>query len=299
MCGESRTHGSDRGPSEKDLPRQAPRRRPTGAPGLSRRAALAVVELAEQEFPDWDAPIGRPKALSLVQALRLTLCRLRRNATYNDLSEDFGISVATAWEYHQEMVAFLADVLGCPDKEGLSLLVEGTICLVDGTLVPTFNWRHRKDLLSGKHRRYGVNIQLFVDLHGRLVGVSRAFPGSWHDVHCFREAGWVDIVKRSGGGIGDLGYEGESDVRSPIKKKQGVDLADWQKHLKTQFSKVRVAVEWGVGHTKNWRILATRYRSDLSRIDADIQAVVGLQKINELYSERRLTFGRVRKAVSE
>ncbi|MEX5713526.1 hypothetical protein AB1484_36310 [Parafrankia sp. FMc6] len=27
-----------------------------------------------------------------------------------------------------------------------SLLVEGTVCLVDGTLVPTFDWRHRKDL---------------------------------------------------------------------------------------------------------------------------------------------------------
>jgi hypothetical protein len=31
VCGESRKHGSDRGPSEKDLHPQAPRRRPTGA----------------------------------------------------------------------------------------------------------------------------------------------------------------------------------------------------------------------------------------------------------------------------
>jgi hypothetical protein len=49
------------------------------------------------------------------------------------------------------------------------MLLQGKVCLVDGTLVPTFNWKHRKDLLSGKHRRHGVNVQLFVDLHGRVI----------------------------------------------------------------------------------------------------------------------------------
>lgn len=50
-------------------------------PGLSLRAALFVVELAVQHFPEWDRPTGRPRALSVVDAVRLTLCRLRRNAT--------------------------------------------------------------------------------------------------------------------------------------------------------------------------------------------------------------------------
>jgi DDE superfamily endonuclease/Helix-turn-helix of DDE superfamily endonuclease len=268
-------------------------------PGMSLKAAAFVVETAEQEFPDWHKSEGRPKQLPLVGALRLTLCRLRRNATYNDLAEDFGIGVTTAWNYHQTMVAFLADVLGCTDEDGLSLLVEGTVCLVDGTLVPTFNWRHRKDLLSGKHRRFGVNVQFFVDLHGRIVGASRAFPGSWHDVHCFREAGWAEVVKCSGGGMGDLGYEGETTVSTPFKKKQGVPLVDWQVNLNTQFATIRVAAEWGIAHAKNWRILSGRYRSDLSRIDLDIQAAAGLQKINELFADRRLSFERIKLAVSE
>ena len=62
-------------------------------PGLSLRAAAFVVELTMQYFPDWDKPVGRPRALSLVDALRLTL---RRNATYQDLHEDFGIGTTTA-----------------------------------------------------------------------------------------------------------------------------------------------------------------------------------------------------------
>lgn len=271
-------------------------------PGLSLRAAAFVIELAELEFPDWRKPVGRPKLLSLREALRLTLCRLRRNATYQDLHEDFDIGKTTAWDYHQDMVAFLAEVLGTDAQGSLALLLEGKVCLVDGTLVPTFNWRHRKDLLSGKHRRNGVNIQLLVDVHGRLIGASRAFPGSWHDIHCFREAGWVDLITHAGGqiGIGDLGYEGEPGaVVTPIKKRPGIELTDLERHLNTGFSKIRVGVEWGVGHLKNWRILATRYRSDLSRIDTDIQAAIGLQKLNEQFADRRLTFDRIKKAVSE
>lgn len=266
-------------------------------PGLSLRAAAFVVALAMQHFTDWDQPVGRPKALSVVAALRLTLCRLRRNATYQDLHEDFGIGLATAWDYHQKMVCFLAEVLGCPDEDGLAALVAGRVCLIDGALIPTVHWRHRRDLASGKHRRYGVNVQLLVDVHGRILAASRAFPGSWHDVHCFRHAGWVNLLQRSGGGIGDLGYEGEPDVvHTPIKKRPNIDLRDLERDLNRTFTRIRVGVEWGVGHLKNWRILATRYRSDLARIDTDIQATVGLHKLNEHFSGRRLTYDRIKAA---
>ena len=64
-------------------------------------------------------------------------------------------------------------------------------------------------------------------------------------------------------------------------------------------AKIRVPVEWGIAHTKNWRILATRYRSDLARIDIDVQAVIGLEKLNEQHSGRPLTFQRIKNAVSE
>nr|WP_326828409.1 transposase family protein [Parafrankia elaeagni] len=253
--------------------------------------------MAERHFPDWHRAQGRPRGLDLVGALRLALCRLRRNATYQELAEDFGIGISTAWTYHQIMVTFLSDALGTT-TEALSRQVKGLVCLIDGTLIPTFAWHHRDDLLSGKHRRHGVNVQLAVDLHGRLLGASRAFPGSWHDVHCFREAGWTRVVHRSGGCLTDLGYEGEPTLHTPLKKKPGTPLPGWQKQLNTAFASVRVAAEWGVAHTKNWRILTTRHRSELGRIDADVQAAVGLQKINEQQSERILSFERI-KRVSE
>jgi Helix-turn-helix of DDE superfamily endonuclease len=68
-------------------------------PGMSRRATAALLNMAYESFPDWNSQAGQPKALSLPEALRLCLIRLRRNATYQDLHEDFGISTSTAWSY--------------------------------------------------------------------------------------------------------------------------------------------------------------------------------------------------------
>ncbi|WP_239375589.1 hypothetical protein [Frankia sp. Cj5] len=63
---------------------------------------------------------------------------MRRNATYQDLHEDFEIGGTTAWDYDQPMVKFLAHAFGHPDEgdqeEFLTMLLEGTVCLIDGTL---------------------------------------------------------------------------------------------------------------------------------------------------------------------
>jgi DDE superfamily endonuclease len=48
-------------------------------------------------------------------------------------------------------------------------------------LIPTCNWRHRRDLHSGHRKRYGVNVQIVCDLYGRVNACTHAFPGSWHD----------------------------------------------------------------------------------------------------------------------
>lgn len=257
-------------------------------PGLSLRAGEYVVNLVHEEFEDWDCGQGRPRGVSAVEALRLALCHLRRNCTYGELAEDNGIAPSTAWFYVQLMTVFLAEVLG-RSEEDLRAAVAGKVCVVDGSLVPVFNWRHRGDLYSGKHRDHGVNVQAIVDIHGRLVGTSRAFPGSRHDSWCFEQSGFGAILAYSGGGVGDSGYQGCGLV-SPIKKRPGIDRLEHDIAFNTGLAKVRVSAEWGFAHAKNWRILAGRYRGDLCRIDSVVQAVTGLQILNERFSGRRLTF---------
>lgn len=71
-------------------------------------------------------------------------------------------------------------------------------------------------------------------------------------MHCFREAGWVELVRQSGGAIGDLGYEGGPDVvHTPLKKRPTIDLRAFAHDLNGSLARVGVGVEWGVGHLKN------------------------------------------------
>lgn len=54
-------------------------------------AAAVVMDLAQREFPDWDKGVGRARLLTLYRAVRMTLVRLRRNHTYQELGADFGV----------------------------------------------------------------------------------------------------------------------------------------------------------------------------------------------------------------
>ena len=260
-------------------------------PGLSLRAAELVVELAIEAFPDWTPKVGRPPKLDVVDALRLCLCWLRRNMTFEELGEDFGIGTTTAWEYAHGMAEFLAKLIGCP-AESLTGQVAGKICLVDGTLIPTCNWRHRRDLHSGHRKRYGVNVQILCDVHGRVDAHSEAVPGSWHDKHCFDETGLAAILAGCGGLIGDTGYQGIDGI-TPIKQHPDRKLTDDQHRFNAQVASLRAVVERAIAHIKNWRIMTTRYRGHLDRIDNVILAAIGLQALNDHLSERVLSLSRL------
>lgn len=251
------------------------------------------MELMRRKFPDWDPPVGRPKLLSLAEAVRMTLVRLRRNVTFAELGADFGVSAATAWGYYQQVLGVLAAGLAVSVEE-LAESVAGKICLVDGTLVAVFNWRHRTDLFSGKHRRYGMNVQVVADIHGRILGVSRGFPGSWHDMRCFAQAGLDRLAHIAGSAAGDSGYQG-SEMITPNKKQPGQARTESDIEHNTALAVIRVAVEWAIAHLKNWRILAYRYRDSLTRFDQTIAATAGLAMLNEQHTERSLTFSRLNK----
>jgi len=257
-------------------------------PGLSVRAAEFVVKLAIEAFPDWTPKTGRPPKLDVEGALRLCLCWLRRNLTFEELGEDFGIGKTTAWDYAHGMAKFLAEVIGCPATDLQGQLAD-KICLVDGTLIPTCNWRHRRDLYSGHRHRYGVNVQVLGDIHGRVTGCSDAFPGSWHDKHCFDKAGLAPIFAGCGGLVADTGYQGTAAI-TPIKQKPGQQLSDDQRRFNAQIAAIRFVIERAIAHIKNWRIMTTRYRGHLDRINNVIHAAIGLQALNDLFSERTLNF---------
>ena len=60
-----------------------------------------------------------------------------------------------------------------------------------------------------------------------------------------------------------------------------------------QVASIRAVVERAIAHIKNWRIMTTRYRGHLDRIDNVILAAVGLQALNDHLSDRVLSLSQL------
>lgn len=64
---------------------------------------------------------------------------------------------------------------------------EGTVYIVDGTLVPT---RDRTVAASSKNYQYSTNLQVVIDANSRLmVAIGDPLPGSRNDCRAFTESG--------------------------------------------------------------------------------------------------------------
>ncbi|WP_456242839.1 transposase family protein [Actinopolyspora lacussalsi] len=138
-------------------------------------------------------------------ALVVTLEFCRTNLTQKQLAAFRNTSQSTISRVVRRIEPVLADTL----DEAHATLEEfhGRVALVDGVLIPTGNRRDQKKLYSGKHRRYGVRLQLSTGLRGKLLACSEIFPGGSHDFTVFRSSSLHETLNHANT-IGDLGCLG-------------------------------------------------------------------------------------------
>lgn len=138
-------------------------------------------------------------------------------------------------------------------------VVGGRVCLVDGTITPCWSYDDHDELWSRKHGTTGFNAQLLCLLDGAAVYISDPLPGCTHDAKAFTTTPVAEIIRHSGGGIGDKGYQG-CDIVTPRKTPRGGELSTGDKADNAVISALRAPVERLVAHFKSWRIFHTDYR---------------------------------------
>jgi hypothetical protein len=91
--------------------------------------------------------------------------------------------------------------------------------LLDGTLLPIDRIATDQPFYSGKHKKHGMNVQVFTDPSGRLLWASPALPGAVHDIRAAREHGIFDALAQAGIPCwADKGYRGAGGtVRIPCR----------------------------------------------------------------------------------
>lgn len=224
-------------------------------------------------------PGGRPAALGLYDSVVLVIHLLRRNPVQHVAAAFFHVSQATVsrrWDLLRPVIATVLEDLA-PDPRAI---IRAGTALVDGTICPTWDWKHRGDLYSVKAGYAGMNVQIACSMDGDLAAIGpMPIPGARHDAHAYAASGLKTLMN----GIhqlADLGYVGVEGIDLvPYKRRPSSDLHENHKRDNKLLSGVRAVVERAVAHVKSWRILSEeggRYRAPLEKFPEVLAAVTGL-----------------------
>jgi DDE superfamily endonuclease/Helix-turn-helix of DDE superfamily endonuclease len=240
--------------------------------GLSQPQLTELVALVH-ERPETSGKRVTGPALGLYRSVAMVVALLRQNLTQECAADIFEVSQSTVSRRWTALRGPIADALQHCTPEP-SEAARGCTVLLDGTLIPCWDWAHRTDLFSGKHRDTGFNVQVAATLTGRLIAVGAPVPGARHDAHAYTASG----IAASLAGLhvlADLGYVGcgpLTGTRKPASAELSADRNEANKDL----SRVRAVIENVISWLKNWKMLSTRYRGPLHAFPEVLRAIVNL-----------------------
>jgi DDE superfamily endonuclease/Helix-turn-helix of DDE superfamily endonuclease len=242
-----------------------------------------VAELLEEP---WNKEFGRPRELTLHEALIVACGYARNNITEEIWAEIFGVAQSTVSRY----IAFLTPLIDQataefrPTAEDAAEAVQGAIALVDGTLWPCWSWAGVRELWAGKYKTTGHGSLIITNLHGRIIFVSDPVPGNAHDMAKLKGLECESILKIAGGVFGDKGFIGTDYITTPVRKPKGRELYIREHDYNNQVSSFRAPVERAVAQLKTWRILFTDYRRPLETFMSSFRAAIGLYFFKESFA---------------
>jgi hypothetical protein len=242
-----------------------------------------VSELLEEP---WDKGEGRPRELTLREALVVTSGYLRQNIIEDVWADIFGVAQSTISRY----ITFLTPLIEKateehrPTAEDAAEATRDAIALVDGTLWPCWSWDGERKLWSGKYKTTGHGSLIVTNLQGRVTFVSDPVTGNHHDMAKLKGSDAEMILKRAGGVFGDKGFIGTDYITTPIRKPECRKLLQWEHEWNNQVSSFRAPVERAVANLKTWRILFTDYRRPLKTFKSSFRAAIGLYFFKESFA---------------
>ncbi len=172
-----------------------------------------VWRIEEQLEEPWHKGIGRPKDLSLREAVVVASGYMRQNIIQEVWAEIFDTSqpvISGIIAKFTPLIEESTEEDRPTAEEAEEAVAREQTVLVDGFLAPTWSWRDTPELWSGKHKTTGFNGQAISNLRGDLLFVSEPITGHNHDMTALAETETADIIAAAFSGIGDKGYQGSS-----------------------------------------------------------------------------------------
>src|ERR1700678_3691051 len=242
-----------------------------------------VAELLEEP---WVKGSGRPRGLTLHEALIVTCGYKRNNITKEVWADIFGEAQSTISRCITLLTPLIEQATAefRPSAEDAAEATRGAVALVDGTLWPCWSWAGERELWAGKYKTTGHGSLIITNLRGDIIYVSEPVPGNQHDMRKLQGSECEKILKLAGGVIGDKGFIGTDYITTPVRKPQGRELYMREHDYNNQISSLRAPVERAVANLKTWRILFTDYRRPLKTFLSSFRAAIGLYFFKESFA---------------
>lgn len=249
---------------------------------------LDELELRVSELLDepWDKRTGRPKELTLREALVVACGYERHNIVEEVWAEIFEVDQSTISRYITVLTPVIDQATAefRPDAEDAVEATKGVVALVDGALWPCWSWAGKRELWAGKYKTTGHGSLIITNLAGRVTYVSEPVAGKSHDMAKLTGSDCEKILKAAGGVFGDKGFIGTDYITTPVRKPKGGKLTTREKDYNNQVSSFRAPVERAIGNLKTWRILFTDYRRPLQTFKSSFRAAIGLYFFKESFA---------------
>jgi len=143
--------------------------------------------------------------------------------------------------------------------------------------------KKQKNYYSGKKHMHSFKTQITVTKKGRIVNVSRSYPGRVHDKTILMKEQTIDKLPPEIKKYLDRGYQKinkeypDDKIILPIKKHRWKrTLTRSQKIYNTKVAKVRIKVEHVLSRMKKYTILSTTYRSNEKHYNRHMRNIAAL-----------------------
>jgi DDE superfamily endonuclease/Helix-turn-helix of DDE superfamily endonuclease len=263
-------------------------------PELERRRTARLESRADRKRQRV-AHDGRPRTVTPLHKVLMTLLYLRHNVQHEVVGALFGFSADTAENAFHEVVPVLRDLFPAEkwdaEKQWRRNEPTWTPEAVDKVIIDSFEspvrrpslQERQKRVYSGKKKRHTLKTQLATDQDGEILTVEAGQRGPHADLKLYEAAPLPEPIADKPR-IGDTGSHSQEhpEFTTPHKKPRGGELREEQKAENKEIARQRIVVEHAIRRVKGFRILRDDYRLALGLFPMIASAVVGLIQFSRI-----------------
>jgi hypothetical protein len=254
---------------------------------FSRLVGVGVDEydkILEKLTPLWEKKVlgaykrpGRHFKLEVADMLMMLFIYYRSYITHAFLGHLFGIDDSRVCRIFRPLEPLVARIVSiCKERklhreEIEEILMDATEQSIERPK------KNQKSYYSGKKKRHTLKTEIRSTLEGRIVNVSKSYPGSEHDFMVYKKG---RPIARNTRAFVDSGYQGldklHQETELPYKASKHKPLDEEDKFYNRALSRIRVKIENVIAQLKQFRILSDRFRNKRRAYNLKVNIIAGL-----------------------